>query len=150
MCTSSDICLLFCIQAATIVAGTLAERCQMTAYLCYSLVLTGFVYPVVVHSIWSPQGFLSANREDPLWDCGFVDFAGSTVVHFCGGSTALIATYLLGPRRGRFYDVRGNLLESPNPMPGHSAALQVGVIYSLFFTSTQNIVSSEFFPHFRC
>ena len=115
----------FAATSATIVAGTLAERCQMTAYLCYSLVLTGFVYPVVVHSVWSPQGFLSPNRDDPLWDSGFIDFAGSTVVHFTGGLTALIATYLLGPRRGRFYDFRGRLLDTPNPMPGHSAALQV-------------------------
>lgn len=91
----------FAATSATIVAGTLAERCQMPAYLCYSLVLTGFVYPVVVHAIWSPQGFLTAHRSDALWNCGFVDFAGSTVVHFTGGFTALIATYLLGPRRGR-------------------------------------------------
>jgi Amt family ammonium transporter len=115
----------FAATSATIVAGTLAERCQMAAYLCYSLILTGFVYPVVVHSIWSTEGFLSANRPDPLWDVGFIDFAGSTVVHFTGGFTALIATYLLGPRRGRFYDARGRLLVAPNPMPGHSSALQV-------------------------
>lgn len=89
------------------------------------LVLTGFVYPVVVHAIWSPQGFLTAHRDDPLWGSGFIDFAGSTVVHFCGGFVALIATYLLGPRRGRFYDSRGRLLDVPNPMPGHSSALQV-------------------------
>lgn len=115
----------FAATSATIVAGTLAERCQMTAYLCYSLALTGFVYPVVAHSIWSPQGFLTAHSVEPLWGVGVVDFAGSTVVHLTGGFTALIATYLLGPRRGRFYDARGKLLETPNPMPGHSAALQV-------------------------
>ena len=51
----------FAASAATIVAGTLAERCHLTAYLCYSLILTGFVYPVVVHSVWSPLGFLNAN-----------------------------------------------------------------------------------------
>ena len=129
----------FAATSATIVAGTLAERCQMTAYLCYSLVLTGFVYPVVVHSVWSPQGFLSPNRDDALWGCGFIDFAGSAVVHFTGGLTALIATYLLGPRRGRFYDFRGRLLDTPNPMPGHSAALQV--IQNCFI----GIVSFSFF-----
>ncbi|KAL3787409.1 hypothetical protein HJC23_001806, partial [Cyclotella cryptica] len=123
----------FAATSATIVAGTLAERCQMTAYLCYSLVLTGFVYPVVVHSVWSPQGFLSSNRDDPLWGCGFIDFAGSTVVHFTGGLTALVATYLLGPRRGRFYDFRGRLLDTPNPMPGHSAALQMLGAFVLWF-----------------
>jgi len=115
----------FAATSATIVAGTLAERCQMRAYMCYSFALTGFVYPVVVHSIWSPQGFLSANSTDKLWGVGMVDFAGSTVVHLTGGCTALIATYLLGPRRGRFYDGRGKQLETPNPMPGHSSALQM-------------------------
>ena len=115
----------FAASSATIVAGTLAERCQMTAYLCYSLALTGFVYPVVVHSVWSPQGFLSAKAVGSLWGVGVIDFAGSLVVHLTGGSTALIATYVLGPRRGRFYDHRGNPLETPVEFPGHSAALQM-------------------------
>ena len=115
----------FAASAATIVAGTLAERCQMSAYLCYSLALTGFVYPVVVHSVWSPQGFLNANAVNPLWGTGVIDFAGSSVVHLTGGSTALIATYILGPRRGRFYDHRGEPLQTPKEFPGHSAALQM-------------------------
>ena len=69
--------LAFCSASATIVAGTLAERCQMCAYLAYSLMLAGFVYPVVVHSIWSPSGFLSPNRENNvLWKVGMIDFAG--------------------------------------------------------------------------
>lgn len=69
--------LAFCSASATIVAGTLAERSQMSAYLAYSLMLAGFVYPVVVHSIWSPSGFLSPNREnDVLWNVGMIDFAG--------------------------------------------------------------------------
>mmetsp|Transcript_31764 Transcript_31764/g.66308 ORF Transcript_31764/g.66308 Transcript_31764/m.66308 type:complete len:528 (+) Transcript_31764:211-1794(+) len=123
----------FAATSATIVAGTLAERCQMRAYMCYSFALTGFVYPVVVHSIWSPQGFLSANSTDKLWGVGMVDFAGSTVVHLTGGCTALIATYLLGPRRGRFYDGRGKQLETPNPMPGHSSALQMLGAFILWF-----------------
>lgn len=49
----------FAATAATIVAGTVAERCKFEAYLCYSLMLTGFVYPVVVHSIYTSNGFLS-------------------------------------------------------------------------------------------
>ena len=56
----------FAASSATIVAGTLAERCQMAAYLCYSLTLTGFVYPVVAHSVWSPQGFLNAKAVNPV------------------------------------------------------------------------------------
>jgi ammonium transporter, Amt family len=110
---------------ATIIAGTLAERCQMIAYLCYSLLLSGWVYPIIVHSIWSRRGFLSATAVDPLWDVGMVDFAGSGVVHLTGGTTAFFAAIILGPRRGRFHDESGRRLESPREFPGSSYSLQV-------------------------
>jgi len=71
----------FSAAAATIVAGTLAERCQMAAYLSYTVLLAGWVYPIVVHSVWSVNGFLSANSIDPLWGVGMIDYAGSGVVH---------------------------------------------------------------------
>jgi len=126
--------LAFCSASATIVAGTLAERCQMFAYLAYSLMLAGFVYPIVVHSIWSPSGFLSANRsQDVLWGVGMVDFAGSNVVHVTGGVTALIATKILGPRTGRFHDVRGRALETPKEFTAHSLALQMLGVFILWF-----------------
>lgn len=80
----------FAATAATIVAGTVAERCKMAAYLCYSLFLTGFVYPVVARSIWSSSGFLSAFNDDPFREVGVVDFAGSGVVHMCGVSILCI------------------------------------------------------------
>lgn len=115
----------FSATSVTIVAGTLAERCQMTAYLSYSMVLAGFIYPVVAHSVWSNNGFLSNANIDPLMGSGAVDFAGSGVVHLTGGVTALLATLVLGPRRGRFYDSQGEPLDSPKPMPGHSIALQL-------------------------
>jgi len=116
----------FAATSATIVAGTLAERCQMRAYLMYSMILTGFVYPVVAHNIWSPNGFLSCKSVgDPLFGIGMIDFAGSGVVHVTGGSTALVATFLLGPRRGRFYDEKGERLEEPKSFPGHSKSLQM-------------------------
>ena len=115
----------FSAAAATIVAGTLAERCQMVAYLCYSVLLTGWVYPIIVHAIWNAQGVLSAFSVDPLWGVGVVDFAGSGVVHLTGGVTALFATIVLGPRRGRFHDEAGRRLAFPVEIPGHSPALQV-------------------------
>lgn len=123
----------FSAASATIVAGTLAERCQMTAYLCYSILLGGFVYPVVAHSIWSPQGFLSATAVEPLWGVGMIDFAGSGVVHMTGGTTALFATMILGPRRGRFHDDTGRALAKPKDMPGHSVALQMLGTFTLWF-----------------
>jgi ammonium transporter, Amt family len=117
----------FSAASATIVAGTLAERCQMAAYLCYSLLLAGFVYPVVSHSIWDRNGFLSSAvaKENPIFGSGVVDFAGGGVVHLTGGTTALFATMILGPRRGRFHDDEGRKLDKPKHFPGHSIALQV-------------------------
>jgi Amt family ammonium transporter len=129
----------FSAAAATIVAGTLAERCQMTAYLCYSILLSGWVYPIIVHAVWNPNGFLSAYSVDPLWGTGMVDFAGSAVVHVTGGTTALFATMILGPRRGRFHDETGRKLEKARDFPGHSVALQVR---DLFRTKRQ-IFQSE-------
>jgi len=126
----------FAATAATIVAGTVAERCKMAAYLCYSLFLTAFVYPVVVHSVWSTYGFLSAfNTEigEPFRGVGAIDFAGSGVVHLTGGATALIAAIILGPRKGRFYDEDGNPLEEPTTFPAHSVALQVLGTFLLWF-----------------
>ncbi len=115
----------FAATAATIVAGTVAERCKMIAYAYYSVFLTGFVYPVVVHAIWNADGFLSAFHTDPLRGIGMVDFAGSGVVHMTGGATALVAAVILGPRIGRFKDENGNVLEVPVDFPPHSVSLQV-------------------------
>jgi Amt family ammonium transporter len=122
----------FAATAATIVAGTVAERCKMSAYLCYSLFLTGFVYPVVVHAIWNSDGFLSALNED-AFNGGMIDFAGSGVVHMTGGATALTAAIILGPRIGRFYDENGEPLPDPKPFPPHSVALQVLGTFILWF-----------------
>merc|ERR1711957_278686 len=78
----------FAATAATIVAGTVAERCKMEAYLLYSVFLTAFVYPVVAHAIWNSDGFLTSSAsDDPLNGVGMIDFAGSGVVHMTGGCT---------------------------------------------------------------
>jgi Amt family ammonium transporter len=123
----------FSATSVTIVAGTLAERCQMAAYLSYSLFLTGFVYPVAARALWSENGFLSPFAEDPFGVVGVIDFAGSGVVHLTGGMTALIAATLLGPRKGRFTDDRGRPLDKPKEFPGHSIALQLMGTMILWF-----------------
>lgn len=122
----------FAATAATIVAGTIAERCKMQAYIAYSLFLTAFVYPVVVHAIWNENGFLSANNTNPLFSTGMIDFAGSGVVHMTGGGTALVAAVILGPRIGRFYDEEGNDIKDAE-FPPHSVALQVLGTFILWF-----------------
>jgi ammonium transporter, Amt family len=67
----------FACAVSSIVAGTIAERTQMKAYLMYSFFCSGFVYPVVSHAYWSTNGFLSITATDRLWDCGIIDLAGS-------------------------------------------------------------------------
>jgi ammonium transporter, Amt family len=123
----------FAATAATIVAGTVAERCKMAAYLCYSVFLTGFVYPVIVHSIWASDGFLSAFHSPAFRGIGVIDFAGSGVVHLTGGCTALVAAIILGPRKGRFYDDDGNVLDTPVSFQPHSVALQILGTFILWF-----------------
>lgn len=97
----------------------------MAAYLCYSVVLSGIIYPIVVHQVWSNNGFLSVSNITPFLDQGVIDFAGSGAVHLTGGTTALYATLILGPRRGRFHDEEGELMPEPTRFPGHSVALQL-------------------------
>ena len=110
----------FAATATTIVSGAVAERCSFLGYVIYATFITGFIYPVVVHWIWSPYGWLTAFRDSPYgaWVApGAVDFAGSSVVHMVGGCTALVAAAILGPRIGRF-DADGNV----KPMGPHNAA----------------------------
>jgi len=123
----------FACALSSIVAGTIAERCKMEAYLCYSVFLCGFVYPVCAHSFWSVNGFLSNAAAEPLWGCGAIDLAGSCPVHMCGGVAALCMGVVLGPRKGRFYDEDGVLLEEPKEMGPHSVALQFLGTFALWF-----------------
>ena len=98
----------FAATAATIVSGAVAERCKIEAFFMYNILLTGFVYPVVVHWVWSAEGFLSAwvtsdSLKGKLFaDVGMVDFAGCGVVHMVGGLAGLIGASVLGPRSGEW------------------------------------------------
>ena len=90
----------FSAAAVSIVSGSVAERCTLVAYLGYSLLLTGLVYPCIVYWVWSDGGYYSLFRVGV--DAGAIDFAGSGVVHLTGGVAAFVACTLLGPRSGRF------------------------------------------------
>lgn len=100
---------VFCATAATIVSGAMAERTKFSMYFVYSMLISALVYPIEGHWSWG-GGWLS--------EMGFHDFAGSTVVHLCGGVLALAGAIVLGPRIGK-YDKQGN----SRAIPGHNLAL---------------------------
>jgi Amt family ammonium transporter len=100
--------LMFCATTASIVSGTLAERIKLWPFLIFTVILTGFIYPIEASWQWG-GGFLS--------EMGFSDFAGSTLVHAAGGFAALAGALILGPRLGKYKDGR------VNPMPGSNLAL---------------------------
>ena len=84
----------FCGAAITIVSGAVAERLKFSMYLLIAVVGAMLVYPLIGHWVWNENGWLAT--------LGFVDFAGSTVVHSLGGTIALAGVIILGPRIGRF------------------------------------------------
>ena len=94
--------------AATIVSGLVAERVKFGEFVVFSLVLTAFIYPIAGSWQWN-GGWLS--------EAGFIDFAGSSIVHSVGAWAGLVGAYLLGPRIGKF--VNGRV----QAMPGHNMAI---------------------------
>lgn len=108
----------FAATAATIVSGAVAGRMKFGAYLIYSAVITGFVYPISGSWQWG-KGWLA--------DMGFHDFAGSILVHCVGGFAGLAGAILLGPRLGRFTkDGRSN------PIPGHNLSFATLGVFILW------------------
>ncbi|MGD9868902.1 MAG: ammonium transporter, partial [Hyphomicrobiales bacterium] len=108
--------VMFCGTAATIVSGAVAERMKLTAYVLCTALMAGLVYPVFVHWAWGAALF--NNDTAFLSGMGFVDFAGSTVVHATGAWFALAACLIMGPRLGRF---RAD--GTPVRIHGHSSVL---------------------------
>ena len=94
--------LAFCGTAATIVSGAVAERMRFAAYVATAALLAAVIYPVTGH--WAWNGLERGEANGWLASLGFIDFAGSTVVHGVGGWVALAAVLVVGPRIGRFDD----------------------------------------------
>lgn len=115
---------VFAATAATIVSGAVAERTKFTGYLIFSIVITAFIYPVF--GSWAWGGLF--NGSGWLEGLGFIDFAGSTVVHSVGGWAALAGALVVGPRVGK-YDSFGK----PNHIPGHSLPLAALGVFILWF-----------------
>ncbi len=118
---------VFAATAATIVSGAVAERIKFTSYLMYSFVVCAFIYPIFGSWAWGSllngNGWLEAK--------GFIDFAGSTVVHSIGGWCALAGAIVLGARKGK-YGPRGEV----RAIPGHNipmAAIGVFILWLGWF-----------------
>ena len=122
---------MFVATAATIISGAVAERMKFVGYLLITILATGIIYPLVGHWAWSSnylanmQGAeaqlatATENARHTGWlsDMGFVDFAGSTIVHSVGGWIALSAVLILGPRIGRYSEAnKGKFTGSSFPL----------------------------------
>ena len=92
--------VMFCGTASTIVSGAVAERMRFGAYMVCTILLASFIYPVAGHWAWG--SLLADTGQGWLEAMGFIDFAGSTVVHVIGGAAAFAMLIPLGPRIGRF------------------------------------------------
>lgn len=102
--------VVFVAVSLAIVFGTMLDRTKFAAYIIFGVVFTGLIYPIVAHWTWG-GGWLAQD--------GFLDFAGSSIVHLQGALAALAGTLLLGPRIGKFR--KGKAV----PIPGHSIPLAI-------------------------
>ena len=109
---------VFAATAATIVSGAVAGRTKFSTYIIFSFVMTVIIYPISGHWVWQGDGWLT--------ELGFVDFAGSTVVHSVGGWAALVGAILVGPRLGKYTNGKSNAI------PGHNLLIGALGIFILW------------------
>ena len=108
---------MFVATAATIISGAVAERLKFVGYLVMTIFATGIIYPIVGHWAWSSSYLGEAMNKGWLAALGFVDFAGSTIVHSVGGWIALSGVLILGPRIGKYSDAnKGKFTGSSFPL----------------------------------
>ncbi|ANW95435.1 ammonium transporter [Wenyingzhuangia fucanilytica] len=100
---------VFAATAATIVSGAVAERTKFSTYVIFSFIMTVIIYPIAGHWTWQGEGWLT--------NLGFVDFAGSSIVHSVGGWAALVGAIMVGPRIGKYKDGVSQAI------PGHNLLL---------------------------
>lgn len=116
---------MFAATSATIVSGAMAERTRFSVYLIGSAVISAFIYPISGHWAWSG---LFGGGGGWLGEIGFIDFAGSTVVHSVGGWIALAGAVVIGPRIGK-YSTDG----VARAIPGHNIPMAGLGVFILWF-----------------
>lgn len=109
---------MFAATAATIVSGAIAGRTKYSTYVIFSVIMTSLIYPIAGGWQWQGEGWLTK--------MGFIDFAGSSIVHSVGGWAALVAAILVGPRIGKFVD------DKVIPIPGHNQILATLGVFILW------------------
>jgi Amt family ammonium transporter len=117
---------------STITSGAMIGRTGFVGDLMYSVGVSGFIYPIIGHWAWGPDGWLATMGSDghffPSLGMGFHDFAGSTVVHTIGGFIALAGAIVLGPRLGRTFKRDGGA-----PMLPHDLTIAISGGLILWF-----------------
>lgn len=108
----------FAAAAGTIITGATAERVNFWGKIVYTIIIAAFIYPIVVHWVWS------GTNGAFLYNSGYRDFAGSSVVHMVGGILALIGAIFVGPRAGRVWG---------SPPKGHNMVLATLGTFILWF-----------------
>ena len=136
--------VMFCGAAVTILSGIVAERMKFGAYLFVALVVAGALYPIAGH--WSWASLDGSGGSGWLAELGFVDFAGSTVVHSVGGWAGLALVLIIGPRLGRFDDNSGAHAVTPSNMPTATLGALLLFIGWLGFNGGSTLALDETVP----
>jgi Amt family ammonium transporter len=119
--------MVFMDTAATIPTGAMAERWKFFSFCIYGFFISMISYPIFANWVWG-GGWLATMGTNFGLGHGYIDFAGSSVVHMVGGVTALAGALVLGPRIGKF-----NKDGTPNPIPGHNIPMAVLGCFILAF-----------------
>ncbi len=126
---------VFAATAATIVSGAVAGRTKFSTYIIFSFVITVIIYPISGHWVWQGGGWLT--------NLGFIDFAGSTVVHSVGGWAALVGAILIGPRIGKYTNGKSNAIPGHNLLIGSLGVFILWLGWFGFNAGSQLAISGD-------
>jgi ammonium transporter len=135
--------VMLCVTSVTILSGIVAERMKFGAYLFVAVIVSGLIYPIAGHWSWAKR---SLGEKGWLAELGFVDFAGSTVVHSVGGWAGLALVLIVGPRLGRFDHGSGAHTITPSNMPTATLGALLLFIGWLGFNGGSTLVLDETVP----
>ena len=125
---------MFCSTSATIVSGAVAERMKYSSYIISTFIISAIIYPVFGHWAWNGlQPSFISDSAGWLNRIGFVDFAGSTVVHSVGGYVGLAGIIILGARKGRFVKDEKTGKTKSREIQGCNIPMTVAGVFILWF-----------------